>query len=99
MLRKLYGILVKWEPRTECEVWGEAKIVLPTDTVHLTRKGIAVTLEVPDSISPNEWTRWVNRISPDARAVWRSQPPSIIMKSIWYALTTDDLISFVRSPI
>ena len=88
MLRQIYGIPLKWEPHTDRVVWGEAQAWSTGTEVHLTRKGIATALETPEPATMNEWTRWVNRYSPNARTVWRSQLPSLVIKSIWYALST-----------
>ena len=97
MLRQIYGIPLKWEPHTDRVVWGEAQAWSTGTEVHLTRKGIATALETPEPSTMNEWTRWVNRYSPNARTVWRSQLPSLVIKSIWYALSTTDLVANLKS--
>ena len=40
---------------------------------------------------------WVDVTSPHARMVWRSQFPSLLQKSIWYALTPGDIRDNPRS--
>ena len=50
-------------------------------------------------MNPAEWSRWVSRESPNARIVWHSQLPSIVLKSIWHVLPTNDLAANVRSQL
>ena len=101
LLRVVYGIPLKWEKHTDTVVWGEAQVrVNPdADTVHVNHKGIVSTLRVPEPTEPNEWARWVRRESPNARTVWRSQLPSLLLKSIWSSLSSSDLLVNVRSLI
>ena len=59
----------------------------------LRRKGVPLLLGCP---SP-EWENWVDISSPHARMVWRSQFPSLLQKSIWFALTPGNIRDDLRS--
>ena len=91
VLRCIYGIPLKWEPHGTSVTWGEASLTSCGDGFSLTCKGIVRDLSLYDPAALGEWTRWVHRFSPNARTVWRSQFPSIVLKSIWYALSMNDL--------
>ena len=89
VLRCIYGIPLKWEPHGASMTWGEASLTSCGDGFSLTRKGIVRDLSLYDPAAPGEWTRWVHRFSPNAHTVWHSQFPSVVLKSIWYAVSVN----------
>ena len=95
LLGATYGIKLKWEPSPDNVVWGEGTLNTRPTTVSLTRKRVFPVLGEPDTIP--EWDSWKDLCSPHTRLVWRSQFPSILQKCVWCALTTDDLITNLRS--
>ena len=99
VLQQIYKIPLKWEPHGRSVTWGEASLTPRAAGFSLTRQGIVQDLSLYDPTSPVEWTRWVSRFSPNARTTWRSPFPSMVLKSIWYALSTDDLRLNIRSLI
>ena len=58
---------------------------------------VARALSKPTDDTPVEWTRWVHRLSPNARSVWRSQFPPLVLKSMWYSLSVRDICCDIRS--
>ena len=98
LLRVVYGIQLKWELHGEYVTWGEGKVSKRRGTcVRLLRK--ACTLSLDDPPSDVEWGSWVDRVSPHAKQVWKSQFPSLLLKCMWYALTTTDFVTNLRSVI
>ena len=76
--------------------WGEGKLLSsPTGDIVLLRKACTLSL-IGDPIRA-EWYTWVDRDSPHARLVWRSQIPGLLQKSVWYSLQPDSLCANVRS--
>ena len=98
-LRRIYQIPLKWEPHGDAVVWGEATLTpsMVDSGFSLTRKGIVTELSPAAVQQPTKWTRWVSCKSPNARSVWRSQFPSLVLKSIWYAVSPRDLQLSSRS--
>ena len=95
LLHTTYGIRLKWEPGSPNEVvWGEGRITSENNCLSLTRKGVTLSLEQPQLF---EWHRWVDCFSPHARVVWRSHFHSLLLKSLWYALTHEDTIKNLKS--
>ena len=96
LLRSTYGIALKWEIHDSVVVWGEGAISCPFQgrLLSLLRKGASRTLE--EAIH-GEHLKWIHPASPNARYVWRSQLPALFTKSIWYAWSTDDLVTNLRS--
>ena len=101
VLRQIYGIPLKWEPQGTSVTSGEASLdPCEEGGFSLTRKGIVRDISMYDPKEPVEWTHWVNRFSPSAHTVWRSQfPPSVVLKSISYALSVTHLCLNIRSLI
>ena len=96
LLRVVYGIRLKWDPHGEYITWGEGKISKQHGvSVQLPRK--ACTLSLDDPPSDVEWGSWVDKANPHAKQVWKSQFPSLLLKCMWYALTTTDFIINLRS--
>jgi hypothetical protein len=101
----LYGIPLKWEEWGPLTTWGEGSIIVKgvssggttlSLSMSLVRKGTTHDLPLPNPGDP-EWLQWVHRESPHASKVWKSQFPSLIYKSIWYASTERDLLHNFRS--
>ena len=63
-------------------------------TLNLSRKGTRLGREI---VSDGEWKRWVGITSPHARLVWRSHFPSLLLKSLWYASDTHNLLDNLKS--
>ena len=99
VLQQIYKIPLKWEPHGVAVTWGEASLVPDGTGFSFTRKGIVRDLSLYDPTAPVEWTQWVDRYSPNARTVWRSHFPSVVLKSGWYALSLRDLRLNIRSLI
>ena len=96
LLTHIYGIALKWEPNGTPVTWGEGRLCCdPVGNVVLQRKGVATNLyDLPPNV---EWTRWVDAWSPHARLVWRSQLPSLLLKCLWYALSSFSIKGNLRS--
>ena len=64
----------------------------------LQRKGVVQKLSdwVTETVTA-EWENWVDAHSPNARMVLRSLLPSLLYKSLLYALNKRDVISNMRS--
>ena len=92
LLRSTYGIALKWEVHDSVVVWGEGAISCPLQgrLLSLLRKGTSRTFE--EAIR-GEHLKWIYPTSPNARYVWRSQLPGLFTTSIYYAWSTDDLIT------
>ena len=93
LLHSIYGIKLKWEPHGDVVTWGEGALSVQQDGLHLHRKGVVPALHAPEP----EWLNWVDASSPHTRNVWASQFPSLLQKSIWYALTPQDIRDNLRS--
>ena len=100
----LYNIPLKWEPHGRVTTWGEASLILHQYSgvfkhhFSLQRKGVIQCLsDVTQGIQTAEWEQWVDAHSPNARNVLRSLFPSLLYKSIMYALNRRDVVSNLRS--
>ena len=100
----LYNIPLKWEPHGSVTTWGEASMLLDQHmgffkhSFGLQRKGVVQKLSdwVTGTVTA-EWENWVDAHSPNARMVLRSLLPSLLYKSVLYALNKRDVVSNMRS--
>ena len=99
-----YNIPLKWEPHGSVTTWGEASMLLDhhvgffKHTFGLQRKGVVQKLSdwVTGTVTA-EWENWVDAHSPNARMVLRSLLPSLLYKSLLYALNKRDVVPNMRS--
>ena len=73
-LAAVYGIELQWAMHSKVTMWGEGQVDCINDRLRVTQKGTTLHLgEVPD-----EFHRWVDVASPDAKLVWHSFFPSLL---------------------
>jgi hypothetical protein len=95
LLQTIYNIPLKWEPHTPpTTVWCEATLTIHAHGPSLRRKGV---VGGGGTDVDYEWSKWVDRMSPNARFTLRSMLPSIALKSIWFAGSAFDLKANLKS--
>ena len=96
LLSVVYGIKLKWEPHGNFVAWGERKVSqAPDATLSLLHK--ACTLSLGDPPGTLKWGAGVDVCCPRAKQVWKSQFPSLLLKCMWYSLTSGDFVANIRS--
>ena len=55
------------------------------------------TLSLTGDLLQAEWYNWVDRDSPHAQLVWRSQFPGLLQNCLWYNLGVASLQANIRS--
>ena len=100
----MYGIPLKWEPHGEVTTWGEATLILlhrKNIYLHdfaLHKKGVVYEVHAwKQGVLDGQWEQWVDAHSPIARTVLKSLLPSILSKSLLYALNRHDVFCNLRS--
>ena len=75
--------------------WCEASIP-PTRDLRLPRKGVVLDL---DDFCPEEaeWSRWLPASAPNAGPMKPALVPSVLQKSLWFALLWRDVCANFRS--
>ena len=92
MLTVLYGIKLKWEAEGAEAVWGISTVTFGL-SFGLRRKGAVIDL---DSEVP-EWDRWLGVGSTNSKQTCRSMFPTLLINSVWFSTTGEELRSNLRS--
>ena len=95
LLRAMYGVPLKWEVHGATVQWCESAIP-DTRDLRLVRKGVVLDLQC-FSEDEAEWSRWLPASAPNAGPVMQAQVPSILQKSLWFALQRRDVYANFRS--
>ena len=95
LLRSMYQVPLKWGEHGAAVQWCEASIP-PTRDLRLLRKGVVLDLNF---FSPEEaeWSNWPPVLAPNAGPVMQAQVPSVLQKSLWFALLWRDVYANFRS--
>ena len=83
----MYRVKLKWEPEGKSVVWGIATVTVGR-RLGLLRKG--VVLAITDA-NP-EWSRWLDLGSTNCKQTWRSMFPSLLINSIWFSSTSNEIV-------
>ena len=84
LFRSMYQVPLKWEVHGATVQWCEASIP-PTRDLRLLRKGVVLDLNF-FSREEAERSRWLPASAPNAGPVMQAQVPSVLQKSLWFAL-------------
>ena len=95
LLRSMYRVPLKWEVHGATVQWCEAAIPNTRDLRPL-RKGVVLDLNC-FSVHEAEWARWLPAPAPNSGPVMQAQVPSILQKSLWFALQWRDVYANIRS--
>ena len=95
LLRAMYGVPLKWKVHGATVQWCESAIP-DTRDLRLVRKGVVLDLQC-FSGDEAEWSRWLPASAPNAGPVMQAQVPSILQKSLWFALRWRDVYANFRS--
>ena len=95
LLRSMYQVPPKWELHGATVQGCEASIP-PTRDLRLLRKGVVLD---PNffSLEEAEWSRWLPASAPNAGPAMQAQVPSVLQKSLWFALLWRDVYANFRS--
>ena len=95
LLRSMYRVPLKWEVHGATVQWCEATIPNTRD-LRLLRKGVVLDLNFFSAYEA-EWARWLPASAPNSIPVMQAQVPSILQKSLWFALQWRDVYANIRS--
>ena len=95
LLKTIYNVPLKWEVHGPTVEWCECAIP-PTGRLRLLRKGVVLDLTSED-LGWREWDRWLPATAPNAGKVIKGQMPALMQKSLWYALSWQDVHDNLRS--
>ena len=92
-LSALCKMSLKWEHHHPLAPWGTATVSISKAGPSLMRKGTTLSANAPRA----EWPTWPPVYAPNARTTLRSHLPALMLDSIWFALSSADVVRNFRS--